>query len=97
MEEHPSLSWGPSKYWHPRLDDGVADGRLAFLDGAAPFVFPTPGLACAAVTGGALHGYRREYLVVTRRGAVSWALRPARPAGGSAFSRLGPRGTSDAP
>ncbi|MDW4905721.1 hypothetical protein RB628_10300 [Streptomyces sp. ADMS] len=53
-----------------RIDDGLADGRLAFLDGAAPFVFPT-GLACAALAGAALHGYRREYLVVTRQGAVS--------------------------
>lgn len=53
-----------------RIDDGLADGRLAFLDGAAPLVFPM-GLACAAVAGGALHGYRREYLVVTRPGAVS--------------------------
>lgn len=53
-----------------RIDDGLADGRLAFLDGAAPLVFPL-GLVCAAVAGGALHGYRREYLVVTRPGAVS--------------------------
>lgn len=53
-----------------RIDDELADGRLALLDGAAPLVFPT-GLACAAVIGGALHGYRREYLVVTRGGAVS--------------------------
>ncbi|MDH6219143.1 hypothetical protein [Streptomyces pseudovenezuelae] len=53
-----------------RIDDGLADGRLAFLDGAAPFVFPA-GLAAAALIVGALHGYRREYLVVTRPGAVS--------------------------
>jgi hypothetical protein len=53
-----------------RIDDGLADGRLAFLDGTAPFVFPA-GLAGAGLIGGALHTYRREYLVVTRPGAVS--------------------------
>ncbi|NGO06136.1 hypothetical protein G5C60_00195 [Streptomyces sp. HC44] len=53
-----------------RIDDDLADGRLAFLDGAARFVFPA-GLASAALAGGALHAYRREYLVVTRPGAVS--------------------------
>lgn len=72
VEEHPFDGPDPGaiEVLETRLDDGLADGRLAFLDGAAPFVFPA-GLACAAVTGGALHGYRREYLVVTRRGAVS--------------------------
>lgn len=53
-----------------RIDADLADGRLAFLDGVAPFVFPT-GLAAAALIAGALHTYRREYLVVTRPGAVS--------------------------
>lgn len=53
-----------------RIDDGLADGRLAFLDGIAPFVFPA-GLTAAAVIAGALHAYRREYLVVTRPGAVA--------------------------
>ncbi|MFJ6084496.1 hypothetical protein ACIQI8_24140 [Streptomyces sp. NPDC092369] len=53
-----------------RIDNDLADGRLAVLDGAAPFVFPT-GLVAAALIAGALHGYRREYLVVTRPGAVS--------------------------
>ncbi|MCX4235048.1 hypothetical protein [Streptomyces ortus] len=53
-----------------RLDDTLADGRLPFLDGVAPFVLPT-GLLAAAVVGGALHAYRREYLVVARPGAVS--------------------------
>lgn len=54
-----------------RIDDGLADGRLGFLDGVAPFVFPA-GLAAAALIAGALHAYRREYLAVTRPpGAVS--------------------------
>ncbi|MET7698715.1 hypothetical protein [Streptomyces sp. NPDC005485] len=53
-----------------RLDVGLAEGRLAFLDGAAPFVFPT-GLVAAGIIGAALHTYRREYLAVTRTGAVS--------------------------
>ncbi|MFI0541352.1 hypothetical protein ACH3VS_20960 [Streptomyces sp. WSLK1-3] len=53
-----------------RMDEGLADGRLAFLDGIAPFVFPT-GLLGAAVIAGALHAYRREYLVVTRPGALA--------------------------
>ncbi|MET7452198.1 hypothetical protein ABZT03_09940 [Streptomyces sp. NPDC005574] len=53
-----------------RLDDTLADGRLGLLDGTAPWVFPA-GLAAAALIAGALHGYRREYLTVTRPGAVS--------------------------
>ncbi|MFL5994821.1 MAG: hypothetical protein ACJ736_11010 [Streptomyces sp.] len=53
-----------------RIDDELADGRLAFLDGVAPFVFPV-GLTAAAVIAGALHAYRREYLVVSRPGAVA--------------------------
>ncbi|MET7693143.1 hypothetical protein ABZT06_35170 [Streptomyces sp. NPDC005483] len=53
-----------------RIDADLADGRIAFLDGIAPFVFPT-GLVGAAVIAGALHAYRREYLVVTRPGAVA--------------------------
>ncbi|MGP4049893.1 hypothetical protein [Streptomyces sp. 2A115] len=53
-----------------RIDDGLSDGRLAFLDGVAPFVFPA-GLVSAGLVGGALHAYRREYLVVARPGAVS--------------------------
>ncbi|MFF1302454.1 hypothetical protein [Streptomyces sp. NPDC058307] len=53
-----------------RIDEDLADGRLAYLDGVAPFVFPT-GLAGAAVIAGTLHAYRREYLVVTRAGAVA--------------------------
>ncbi|MGW0823062.1 hypothetical protein [Streptomyces sp. NPDC002845] len=53
-----------------RLDEGLDDGRLALLDGAAPFVFPA-GLVSAGVVGGALHIYRREYLVVARPGAVT--------------------------
>lgn len=53
-----------------RIDDGLSVGRLAVLDGVAPFVFPA-GLVSAGLAGGALHAYRREYLVVTRPGAVS--------------------------
>ncbi|WP_330268686.1 hypothetical protein [Streptomyces griseorubiginosus] len=53
-----------------RIDEDLADGRLAALDGIAPFVFPA-GLLAAAVIAGTLHGYRREYLVVTRPGAVA--------------------------
>jgi hypothetical protein len=53
-----------------RIDESLADGRLAFLDGIAPFVFPA-GLAAAAVIAGTLHAYRREYLVVTRPGAIA--------------------------
>ncbi|MGW0652607.1 hypothetical protein ACWD4T_28000 [Streptomyces umbrinus] len=53
-----------------RIDDGLSSGRLAFLDGVAPFVFPA-GLVGAVVAGAALHAYRREYLVVARPGAVS--------------------------
>lgn len=53
-----------------RIDENLADGRLAFLDGLAPFVFPA-GLAAAAVIAGTLHAYRREYLVVARPGAVA--------------------------
>ena len=53
-----------------RIDEGLAGGRLAALDGTAPFVFPT-GLVAAAVIAGALHTYRREYLVVTRPGAAA--------------------------
>ncbi|MFJ4935791.1 hypothetical protein ACIP8U_18180, partial [Streptomyces pseudovenezuelae] len=53
-----------------RIDEGLADGRLAFLDGIAPFVFPA-GLGVAAVIAGTLHAYRREYLVVARPGAVA--------------------------
>jgi hypothetical protein len=52
-----------------RIDEGLADGRLVLLDGIAPFVFPA-GLVGAAVIAGTLHAYRREYLVVTRPGAV---------------------------
>jgi hypothetical protein len=53
-----------------RIDDGLDDGRLTFLDGVAPFVLPV-GLATAALIAGTLHAYRREYLVVTRPGALS--------------------------
>ncbi len=53
-----------------RVDDRLAGGRLAFLDGLAVFVLPA-GLATAALAGGTLHAYRREYLLVVRPGAVS--------------------------
>ncbi|WP_308013453.1 hypothetical protein [Streptomyces beigongshangae] len=53
-----------------RIDGTLSDGRLAFLDGVAPFVLPV-GLAGAGLVGGALHAYRREYLVVARPGAVA--------------------------
>ncbi|GAA3785825.1 hypothetical protein ACFS5L_17935 [Streptomyces phyllanthi] len=53
-----------------RVDTGLADGRLAFLDWTAPFVLPA-GLATAGLTGGALHAYRREYLLVGRPGSAS--------------------------
>jgi hypothetical protein len=53
-----------------RIDDTLSDGRLAFLDGVAPFVLPA-GSAGAVLVGGALHAYRREYLVVARPGAVT--------------------------
>ncbi|NSL42801.1 hypothetical protein HO151_00880, partial [Streptomyces sp. 8P21H-1] len=53
-----------------RIDGTLSDGRLPFLDGAAPFVLPV-GLAGAGLVGGALHAYRREYLVVARPGAVA--------------------------
>ncbi|MEW2571895.1 hypothetical protein [Streptomyces sp. NPDC047070] len=53
-----------------RIDETLSDGRLPFLDGVAPFVLPA-GLLAAGLVGGALHAYRREYLVVARPGAVS--------------------------
>ncbi|MBQ0855141.1 hypothetical protein J8N05_44040 [Streptomyces sp. BH-SS-21] len=53
-----------------RIDKTLSDGRLPFLDGVAPFVLPA-GLLAAGLVGGALHAYRREYLVVARPGAVS--------------------------
>ncbi len=70
-EEHPFGAPVPQavEVLADRIDESLADGRLAFLDGTAPFVFPA-GLVAAGLVGGALHGYRREYLVVTRRGAA---------------------------
>jgi hypothetical protein len=53
-----------------RIDGLLAEGRIAFLDGVAPWVFPV-GLVGAGLIGGALHAYRREYLVVTRPGAAA--------------------------
>ncbi|WP_309484319.1 hypothetical protein [Streptomyces himalayensis] len=52
------------------IKDELAAGRFGFLDGVAPFVTPV-GLVGAAVIGGALHAYRREYLLLARPGAAS--------------------------
>ena len=70
-EEHPFAAPDPQAVdvLADRIDDTLAAGRLAFLDGVDPFVIPA-GLAAAALVGGALHTYRREYLVVTRPGAA---------------------------
>ncbi|GGS05453.1 hypothetical protein GCM10010252_50220 [Streptomyces aureoverticillatus] len=51
------------------VDDELAEGRLAFLDGAPAWAAPA-GLLSAAVTGATLHGYRREYVRLTRPGAA---------------------------
>ncbi|WP_405620561.1 hypothetical protein [Streptomyces sp. NBC_00076] len=70
-EEHPFAAPDPQavEVLADRIDDGLADGRLAFLDGVGPFVIPA-GLATACLVGGALHTYRREYLVVARPGGA---------------------------
>ncbi|MFH8990824.1 hypothetical protein [Streptomyces sp. NPDC017940] len=63
----------PGRYVIAALEDAVdrelADGRLAFLDGVAVWVLPA-GLLSAALTGGTLHAYRREYVRLTRTGAA---------------------------
>ncbi|WAU81788.1 hypothetical protein O1Q96_19590 [Streptomyces sp. Qhu-G9] len=71
-EEHPFDGPDPEviEVLESRIDEVLSEGRLAFLDGAAPFVLPA-GLVGAGLVGGALHAYRREYLVVARPGAVS--------------------------
>ncbi|GGZ35774.1 hypothetical protein [Streptomyces poonensis] len=75
-EERPFDRTGPRERSKPiaelasQVDGELAEGRIAVLDEAAPFVLPA-GLATAALAGGALHAYRREYLVVVRPGAVS--------------------------
>lgn len=51
------------------MDAVLDNGRLAAVDGAAPWVAPA-GLLVAAVTGAALHAYRREYLLVGRPGTA---------------------------
>ncbi|MFJ6569879.1 hypothetical protein ACIQNU_20900 [Streptomyces sp. NPDC091292] len=73
-ENHPFQA--PHRQSVARLT-GVIDRRLAAgrtpgpdLAWLTPFVFPA-GLVTAAVTAGALHGYRREYLTVTRHGAAT--------------------------
>ncbi|WSQ12466.1 hypothetical protein OG604_34490 [Streptomyces sp. NBC_01231] len=70
-EEHPFATPDPQavEVLADRIDDGLAEGRLAFLDGVGPFVIPA-GLATAGLVGGALHTYRREYLVVARPGGA---------------------------
>ncbi|MFJ2771990.1 hypothetical protein [Streptomyces sp. NPDC087300] len=63
---------------HPLLIDSLAHdarhdlaaGRLPALDGAAPWVVPA-GLLCAVLTGAALYGYRREYVLIARAGAAA--------------------------
>ncbi|MEU8957477.1 hypothetical protein AB0C93_24590 [Streptomyces sp. NPDC048518] len=52
-----------------RARHDLAAGRLASLDGAAPWVTPA-GLLGAALTGATLHAYRREYVLVSRSGAA---------------------------
>lgn len=51
------------------MDDLLDNGRLAAVDGMAPWVAPA-GLLVAAVTGATLHAYRREYLLVGRPGTA---------------------------
>ncbi|MFE7010838.1 hypothetical protein ACFVAQ_10050 [Streptomyces sp. NPDC057651] len=51
------------------MDAVLDNGRLAAVDGAAPWVAPA-GLLVAAVTGATLHAYRREYLLVGRPGTA---------------------------
>lgn len=70
-EEHPFAAPDPQavEVLADRIDDALADGRLAFLDGVGPYLVPA-GLAAAGLVGGALHTYRREYLVVARPGAA---------------------------
>ncbi|MEV5979101.1 hypothetical protein [Streptomyces sp. NPDC052114] len=62
--EHPLIA---------SLDDDIADdlagGRVSWLDGVAPWVAPA-GLFGAALIYAALHGYRREYVLISRSGAA---------------------------
>ncbi|MVO86034.1 hypothetical protein GPA10_15040 [Streptomyces sp. p1417] len=51
------------------VDRELAEGRLAYLDGVSVWVLPA-GLLSAAVTGGTLHAYRREYVRLTPAGAT---------------------------
>ncbi|MFF1378637.1 hypothetical protein [Streptomyces sp. NPDC058308] len=53
-----------------RARHDLAAGRLASLDGAAPWVTPV-GLAGAALTGVTLYAYRREYVLISRQGAAT--------------------------
>ncbi|MEU7582281.1 hypothetical protein AB0B50_32385 [Streptomyces sp. NPDC041068] len=44
-------------------------GRLSSLDGVTPWVAPV-GVLAAALMGATLHGYRREYVLISRSGAA---------------------------
>ncbi|WP_447039152.1 hypothetical protein [Streptomyces sp. DSM 118878] len=71
-DEHPYAR--PDPRLIDTLESGarrdLARGRLPALDGVAPWVAPT-GLLCAALIYATLHGYRREYLHISRPGAAS--------------------------
>ncbi|MEU4795247.1 hypothetical protein [Streptomyces sp. NPDC023327] len=53
-----------------RADHELARGRLAALDGVAPWVGPT-GLLDAGLIYATLHAYRREYVLISRSGAAA--------------------------
>ncbi|WP_338699110.1 hypothetical protein V2W30_22430 [Streptomyces sp. Q6] len=53
-----------------RMEQAVRDGELGGIDVLAGWVAPL-GVLVGAVAGGALHVYRREYLLVGRGGGVS--------------------------
>lgn len=65
-ERHPLLI----QVLEERVRHDLAEGRLSALDGAAPWVTPT-GLLCAALMGGTLYAYRREYVLISRSGATA--------------------------
>ncbi|MFK4065990.1 hypothetical protein [Streptomyces sp. NPDC029674] len=65
-ERHPLLI----ELLDERVREDLSEGRLSSLDGAAPWVTPV-GLLCAALTGVTLHAYRREYVLISRAGAVT--------------------------
>ncbi|MET9495867.1 hypothetical protein [Streptomyces sp. NPDC006552] len=53
-----------------RMERTVGQGRFGDVGAAAGWVLPA-GLLAAGVTAGALHAYRREYLVVGRAGSTA--------------------------